>query len=98
MIIVLLCTDTDRTRRETEMHNFVVNLHTLVSAERQTARYILFTQPLPAGTVTFINLTPTLFKDDDDDDNNSNSNNNNNNNDIASLSSLWPVPLGHGSS
>jgi len=54
VIIVLLCTDTDRTRRETEMHNFVVNLHILVSAERQTARYTLFTQPVPAGTLTFI--------------------------------------------
>jgi hypothetical protein len=63
VIIVLLCTDTDRTRRETGMHNSVVNLHTLFSAERQRARYTLFTQPVPAGNVTFINFTLMSFID-----------------------------------
>ena len=65
-----------------EMLNFVVNLHTLVSAERQTARYTLFTQYLLDGTVTFINFTLTSFIDDDDDNDN---NNNNNNNDVLNF-------------
>jgi hypothetical protein len=63
VITVLLCTDTDRTHRETEMHNFEVNLHTLVNAERQKERHTLFTQPVTAGTVTFINFTLTSFID-----------------------------------